>query len=77
MKTKFEQNGDKIALIGVQNLGFGYPEICTSAKPSRPPIPTGMPVRPKYDIDVTFSDAHYGRAQFARWKHDQKWSPAQ
>ena len=87
-----EQNGDKIALIGVQNLGFGPAALRagnlakaykgTEEYPvklllSHDPTHWDAEVRPKYsDIDVTFSGHTHG-AQFGVEIGDRKWSPAQ
>jgi hypothetical protein len=87
-----EQNGDKIALIGVQNLGFGPAALKagnlakaykgTEDYPvklllSHDPTHWDAEVRPKYsDIDVTFSGHTHG-AQFGVEVGDMKWSPAQ
>ncbi|WP_080059710.1 metallophosphoesterase [Spirosoma aerolatum] len=87
-----EQNGDKIALIGVQNLGFGPAALRagnlakayqgTSEYPvklllSHDPTHWDAEVRPKYpDIDVTFSGHTHG-AQFGVEVGDVRWSPAQ
>lgn len=87
-----EQNGDKIALIGVQNLGFGPAALRagnlakayagTEDYPvklllSHDPTHWDAEVRPKYsDIDVQFSGHTHG-AQFGVEVGDVKWSPAQ
>ncbi|GAB3892612.1 metallophosphoesterase [Spirosoma agri] len=87
-----EQNGDKIALIGVQNLGFGPAALRAGnlAKAyqgaedypvklllSHDPTHWDAEVRPKYpDIDVQFSGHTHG-AQFGVDLGDVKWSPAQ
>ena len=87
-----EQNGDKIALIGVQNLGFGPAALRagnlakayqgTEEYPvklllSHDPTHWDAEVRPRYsDIDVTFSGHTHG-AQFGVEVGDTKWSPAQ
>ena len=87
-----EQNGDKIALIGVQNLGFGPAALRagnlakayqgTEQYPvklllSHDPTHWDAEVRPKYgDIDVQFSGHTHG-AQFGVEVGDMKWSPAQ
>lgn len=87
-----EQNGDKIALIGVQNLGFGPAALRagnlakayqgTADYPvklllSHDPTHWDAEVRPKYsDIDVTFSGHTHG-AQFGVEVGDVRWSPAQ
>lgn len=85
-------NGDKIALIGVQNLGFGPAALRAGnlAKAykgaedypvklllSHDPTHWDAEVRPKYaDIDVTFSGHTHG-AQFGVEIGDVRWSPAQ
>jgi predicted MPP superfamily phosphohydrolase len=87
-----EQNGDKIALIGVQNLGFGPAALRAGdlAKAyrgaedypvklllSHDPTHWDAQVRPQYpDIDVTFSGHTHG-AQFGVEIGDVRWSPAQ
>ncbi|UHG91300.1 metallophosphoesterase [Spirosoma oryzicola] len=87
-----EQNGDKIALIGVQNLGFGPAALRAGnlAKAysgaedypvklllSHDPTHWDAEVRPKYpDIDVQFSGHTHG-AQFGVDLGDVRWSPAQ
>lgn len=87
-----EQNGDKIALIGVQNLGFGPAALRmgnlakayqgTQDYPvklllSHDPTHWDAEVRPRYsDIDVTFSGHTHG-AQFGVDLGDVRWSPAQ
>ena len=87
-----EQNGDKIALIGVQNLGFGpaalragnlakaykgAEEYPVKLLLSHDPTHWDAEVRPKYsDIDVMFSGHTHG-AQFGVDLGDVKWSPAQ
>ena len=87
-----EQNGDKIALIGVQNLGFGPAALRmgnlakaykgTEEYPvklllSHDPTHWDAEVRPKYvDIDMMFSGHTHG-AQFGVEVGDAKWSPAQ
>ncbi|MFD2932159.1 metallophosphoesterase [Spirosoma flavum] len=87
-----EQNGDKIALIGVQNLGFGPAALRAGnlAKAyqgaedypvklllSHDPTHWDAEVRPQYkDIDVTFSGHTHG-AQFGVEIAGVKWSPAQ
>jgi predicted MPP superfamily phosphohydrolase len=87
-----EQNGDKIALIGVQNLGFGPAALRagnlakayegTKDYPvklllSHDPTHWDAEVRPQYsDIDVTFSGHTHG-AQFGVDLGDVRWSPAQ
>ena len=87
-----EQNGDKIALIGVQNLGFGPAALRAGnlAKAyagmhdypvklllSHDPTHWDAEVRPKYsDIDVQFSGHTHG-AQFGVEIGGRKWSPAQ
>lgn len=87
-----EQNGDKIALIGVQNLGFGPAALRmgnlakayqgTKDYPvklllSHDPTHWDAEVRPRFsDIDVTFSGHTHG-AQFGVDLGDVRWSPAQ
>jgi len=87
-----EQNGDKIALIGVQNLGFGPAALRmgnlakayngTQDMPvklllSHDPTHWDAQVRPQYpDIDMTFSGHTHG-AQFGVEVGDMKWSPVQ
>ncbi len=87
-----EQNGDKIALIGVQNLGFGPAALRmgnlakayqgTQDYPvklllSHDPTHWDAEVRPRFsDIDVTFSGHTHG-AQFGVDLGDVRWSPAQ
>ncbi len=87
-----EQNGDKIALIGVQNLGFGPAALRAGnlAKAyqgaedypvklllSHNPTHCDAEVRQKYpDIDVMFSGHTHG-AQFGVEIGDVRWSPAQ
>ncbi|MBC7570582.1 MAG: metallophosphoesterase [Spirosoma sp.] len=87
-----EQNGDKIALIGVQNLGFGPAALRmgnlakayrgTEDMPvklllSHDPTHWDAQVRPQYpDIDMTFSGHTHG-AQFGVEFGDLKWSPVQ
>lgn len=87
-----EQNGDKIALIGVQNLGFGPAALRagdlakaykgTEEYPvklllSHDPTHWDAEVRPKYsDIDVQFSGHTHG-AQFGVDIGGLQWSPAQ
>ncbi|QJD77963.1 metallophosphoesterase [Spirosoma rhododendri] len=87
-----EQNGDKIALIGVQNLGFGPAALRmgnlakayqgTQDYPvklllSHDPTHWDAEVRPRFsDIDVTFSGHTHG-AQFGVELGDVRWSPAQ
>lgn len=87
-----EQNGDKIALIGVQNLGFGPAALRmgnlakayqgTQEYPvklllSHDPTHWDAEVRPRFsDIDVTFSGHTHG-AQFGVEVGDVRWSPAQ
>lgn len=87
-----EQNGDKIALIGVQNLGFGPAALRvgnlakayqgTQEYPvklllSHDPTHWDAEVRPKYpDIDVVFSGHTHG-AQFGVEIGGARWSPAQ
>ena len=87
-----EQNGDKIALIGVQNLGFGPAALRmgnlakaykgTEEYPvklllSHDPTHWDAEVRPNYgDIDMQFSGHTHG-AQFGVEVGDVKWSPAQ
>ena len=87
-----EQNGDKIALIGVQNLGFGPAALRmgnlakayagTEDMPvklllSHDPTHWDAQVRPQYpDIDMTFSGHTHG-AQFGVEVGDMKWSPVQ
>ncbi len=90
--TVLEQNGDKIALIGVQNLGFGPAALRMGnlAKAyrgagdypvklllSHDPTHWDAEVRPKYsDIDVMFSGHTHG-AQVGVEIGGVKWSPAQ
>ncbi|GAB3572814.1 metallophosphoesterase [Spirosoma luteolum] len=85
-------NGDKLALIGVQNLGFGpaalragnlakayagAQEYPVKLLLSHDPTHWDAEVRPKYsDIDVTFSGHTHG-AQFGVELGDVRWSPAQ
>jgi predicted MPP superfamily phosphohydrolase len=87
-----DMNGDKLALIGVQNLGFGPAALRagnlakayqgTEDYPvklllSHDPTHWDAEVRPKYpDIDVQFSGHTHG-AQFGVDLGDVKWSPAQ
>ena len=87
-----DQNGDKIALIGVQNLGFGPAALRagnlakayqgTQEYPvklllSHDPTHWDAEVRPKYpDIDVQFSGHTHG-AQFGVEIGTVKWSPVQ
>lgn len=87
-----EQNGDKIAIIGVQNLGFGpaalragnlakayqgAQEYPVKLLLSHDPTHWDAEVRPKYsDIDVQFSGHTHG-AQFGVDLGNVKWSPAQ
>lgn len=87
-----EQNGDKIALIGVQNLGFGPAALRagnlakayrgTEEYPvklllSHDPTHWDAEVRPKYgDIDVQFSGHTHG-AQFGVEIGSVRWSPTQ
>ncbi|GAB3689795.1 metallophosphoesterase [Spirosoma flavus] len=87
-----EQNGDKIALIGVQNLGFGPAALRagnlakaykgTEDYPvklllSHDPTHWDAEVRPKYpDIDVQFSGHTHG-AQFGVEIGSIRWSPTQ
>ncbi|MBD2702674.1 metallophosphoesterase [Spirosoma sp. BT702] len=87
-----EQNGDKIALIGVQNLGFGPAALRagnlakaykgTEEYPvklllSHDPTHWDAEVRPKYpDIDVQFSGHTHG-AQFGVEIGSIRWSPTQ
>ncbi|GAB4004588.1 metallophosphoesterase [Spirosoma sp. KCTC 42546] len=87
-----EQNGDKIALIGVQNLGFGPAALRagnlakaykgTEEYPvklllSHDPTHWDAEVNKHYkDIDVQFSGHTHG-AQFGVDLGDVKWSPAQ
>ncbi|CCH56633.1 metallophosphoesterase [Fibrisoma limi BUZ 3] len=87
-----EQNGDRIALIGVQNLGFGPAALRvgnlakayqgTQEYPvklllSHDPTHWDAEVRPKYaDIDVMFSGHTHG-AQFGVDIGNVQWSPAQ
>ena len=87
-----EQNGDRIALIGVQNLGFGPAALRvgnlakayqgTQEYPvklllSHDPTHWDAEVRPKYsDIDVMFSGHTHG-AQFGVEIGNARWSPAQ
>ncbi len=84
------QNGDKLAIIGVQNLGFGPAALKagnlakayqgTGDYPvklllSHDPTHWDAQVRPSYpDIDVTFSGHTHG-AQFGVEFGDYKWSP--
>ncbi len=87
-----EQNGDKIALIGVQNLGFGPAALRAGnlAKAyqgtrdypvklllSHDPTHWDAEVRPNYpDINVQFSGHTHG-AQFGVDLGSVRWSPAQ
>ncbi|RIV18245.1 metallophosphoesterase [Fibrisoma montanum] len=87
-----EQNGDRIAVIGVQNLGFGPAALRvgnlakayqgTQEYPvklllSHDPTHWDAEVRPKYpDIDVVFSGHTHG-AQFGVDIGTVQWSPAQ
>ncbi|GAB4045655.1 metallophosphoesterase [Spirosoma litoris] len=87
-----EQGGDKIALIGVQNLGFGPAALRagdlakaykgTEDYPvklllSHDPTHWDAEVNKKYkDIDVQFSGHTHG-AQFGVEVGDVRWSPAQ
>ncbi|AQG81505.1 metallophosphoesterase [Spirosoma montaniterrae] len=87
-----DQNGDKLALIGVQNLGFGPAALRagnlakayqgTQEAPvklllSHDPTHWDAQVRPDYsDIDVTFSGHTHG-AQFGVEIPGVRWSPAQ
>ncbi|QHV95454.1 metallophosphoesterase [Spirosoma endbachense] len=87
-----DMNGDKLALIGVQNLGFGPAALRagnlakayqgTEEYPvklllSHDPTHWDAEVRPKYpDIDIQFSGHTHG-AQFGVDLGDVKWSPAQ
>ena len=87
-----EQNGDKIALIGVQNLGFGPAALRagnlakaykgTEDYPvklllSHDPTHWDAEVRPKFsDIDVQFSGHTHG-AQFGIEIGSIRWSPTQ
>lgn len=87
-----EQNGDKIALIGVQNLGFGPAALKmgnlakayegTQDYPvklllSHDPTHWDAEVRPNYsDIDMQFSGHTHG-AQFGVDLGNVQWSPAQ
>lgn len=87
-----EQGGDKIALIGVQNLGFGAAALRagdlakaykrTEDYPvklllSHDPTHWDAEVRPHYpDIDVQFSGHTHG-AQFGVELGNVRWSPAQ
>ncbi|MBC8152794.1 MAG: metallophosphoesterase [Bacteroidetes bacterium] len=87
-----EQNGDKLALIGVQNLGFGPAALRmgnlakayrgTEDYPaklllSHDPTHWDAEVRPKYsDIDVMFAGHTHG-AQVGVDIGGVKWSPAQ
>ncbi|WP_077924201.1 metallophosphoesterase [Spirosoma sp. 209] len=87
-----EQNGDQLALIGVQNLGFGPAALRagnlakayqgTADAPvklllSHDPTHWDAQVRPQYpDIDVQFSGHTHG-AQFGVDLGDVRWSPAQ
>ncbi|GAB3987637.1 metallophosphoesterase [Spirosoma daeguense] len=87
-----EQNGDKIALIGVQNLGFGPAALRagdlakaykgTEDYPvklllSHDPTHWDAEVRPKFpDIDVQFSGHTHG-AQFGVEIGGVRWSPTQ
>lgn len=87
-----ERNGDKIALIGVQNLGFGpaalragnlakayrgAEEYPVKLLLSHDPTHWDAEVRPQYpDIDVMFSGHTHG-AQFGVEIGDARWSPAQ
>ncbi|MBO0950111.1 metallophosphoesterase [Fibrella forsythiae] len=84
------QGGDKLAIIGVQNLGFGPAALKAGnlakaykgaeAYPvklllSHDPTHWDAEVRPNYpDIDVTFSGHTHG-AQFGVEFGDYKWSP--
>lgn len=84
------QNGDKLAIIGVQNLGFGpaalkagnlakayqgAEEYPVKLLLSHDPTHWDAEIRPKYgDIDVTFSGHTHG-AQFGVEFGDYKWSP--
>lgn len=84
------QGGDKLAIIGVQNLGFGPAALKAGnlAKAykgaedypvklllSHDPTHWDAEVRPNYpDIDVTFSGHTHG-AQFGVEFGDYKWSP--
>lgn len=90
--TILEQNGDKIALIGVQNLGFGPAALRmgnlakayrgTEEYPvklllSHDPTHWDAEVRPHYsDIDVMFAGHTHG-AQVGVEIGGAKWSPAQ
>lgn len=87
-----EQNGDKIAMIGVQNLGFGPAALRmgnlakayegTRDYPvklllSHDPTHWDAEVRPLYsDIDMMFAGHTHG-AQFGVDLGNVKWSPAQ
>ncbi|HEY0108329.1 MAG TPA: metallophosphoesterase, partial [Fibrella sp.] len=84
------QGGDKLAIIGVQNLGFGPAALKAGnlAKAyqgaedypvklllSHDPTHWDAEIRPNYpDIDVTFSGHTHG-AQFGVEIGDYKWSP--
>ncbi|XWW47641.1 metallophosphoesterase [Fibrella sp. USSR17] len=84
------QGGDKLAIIGVQNLGFGpaalkagnlakayqgAEEYPVKLLLSHDPTHWDAEVRPNYpDIDVTFSGHTHG-AQFGVEFGDYKWSP--
>ncbi|CCH03347.1 metallophosphoesterase [Fibrella aestuarina BUZ 2] len=84
------QGGDKLAIIGVQNLGFGPAALRAGnlAKAyqgaadypvklllSHDPTHWDAEIRPKFtDIDVTFSGHTHG-AQFGVEVGDYKWSP--
>ncbi len=84
------QGGDKLAIIGVQNLGFGPAALKagnlakayqgTADYPvklllSHDPTHWDAEIRPQYsDIDVTFSGHTHG-AQFGVEFGDYKWSP--
>ena len=86
------QNGDKLAIIGVQNLGFGPAALKAGnlAKAykgvadypvklllSHDPTHWDAEVRPQHpDIDVTFSGHTHG-AQFGVEFGNRKWSPVQ
>ncbi|QJW92078.1 metallophosphoesterase [Spirosoma taeanense] len=88
-----DQNGDKIALIGVQNLGFGPAALRagdlakayrgTEDHPiklllSHDPTHWDAEVRPKYsDIDVTFSGHTHGAQFGVEIGRAARWSPAQ
>ncbi len=87
-----EQNGDKLALIGVQNLGFGpaalkagnlakayagTDEAAVKLLLSHDPTHWDAEVRPQYkDIAVQFSGHTHG-AQFGVNLGNTQWSPAQ